>query len=705
VGDFLCKLMLFIFTHAVAISYNLGAHMISNKIPKSEDKSMRFKKVFTFSFVLSAVLGIAFAFTGSKNGVTSAKAISPSRSSDFPGETLVDEHLSVSIMAASTTGYSTAYDVKFSTGGDAFYDTTNMVNVLGNDDSLMDFYNNEFKNLSAEEKTQWRADVAAGIKSTLYYEGYIHSFQMNNSEVYAPRTLSRGVYNYDAVFTVNITSIASNALPQNARAVNLYIPKEITSIPSDAFTLAPDLEHIFCEHLTAPVGFEDGWNAGAEVSWGQNIYDGQASKYENVSSIATKEVGDPAINYILGYYPKGEDQLPLTIEYNLVNGSETVGPFFLEFEKVTKIKDYDSVGKGIAGYSTRLTFVIEHEKGYNVDVESVIIHNIYAAQSEMVEGKQEWYPIFTERYYSHTHKMFDEEYNLDEFIKIKFSGITTFNKYTSINTKLDVVNASAIYRKLKPKFYQEHEKAIKNGTAKIRFRFTGLTNAKYHVFYGDNDKHISIESPIPQYILKGYSNNNFTLTLDNSLIYEGFKAQNIKAFSLNNVSISIDIVKNDVILTKTVATTSFGAIYLLRDQTNVKNFSLDLFFSIFAGAYLVAAFLVSAGLFLYSKRKYRNDEFRRLKPKQFIKKAVIYSLTSLAFALAILFVVMRLTVFNNAIVVYNPLDIFIVIFGIAAIIILGYYIKNLVVYIKANKQRKRIIKLGLQNQVADDGTK
>ena len=677
--------------------------MIRDNNPKLEVFPMRFKKIFAFSFVFSALLGIAFATAGSKkSGVV--KAVEPSGNPDFSGETLVGDDLSVSLMAASTTGYSTAYDIKFSTGGDAFYDTENMVNVLGNDDSLMDFYVNEFSPLTTEEKSQWRRDVREGRKDTLYYEGYIHSFEMNNSKVYVPRTLSRGEYQYDAVFTVNITSIASNAFGSNARVTDLYIPKEIEYIPADAFTAAPELEHIYCEATTAPAGFEAGWDAGKAVEWGIDIYAGDANKYENTSTIATREVGDPTINYILGYYPELGDQYPLTLEYELMQGQSSLGIKYVEFNKISKLKDYDGVGKGIASYSTLLTFVIEHEKNQSVNYESLRLHNIFYALSSMHEGKQVWEPDFSRRYYSLTHRVYDIENDLNDFIKINFERVTTFNGYTSVNTKIDVVKKGLVYKTLKPNFYQKYEKDLKSGAARLRFRFTGLMNANYHVYYGNKDRHLSIETPIGQYILKGYEDNNFTVTLKNSSVKSDFTAEDLKALSLNNISISIDIVKNDVILTKTAVTVSFGAIYLMRGQA-LNEFNLNVFFLVFTIGYLVAAAAASTALFIYFKRKYKNDEFRRLKPKQFIKKAIIYSLTSLVVVLFVLFVVMRLTCFHNSIVVYNPLDVFVIINGIATIIIIGYYIKNLVGFIKANKQRKRALRLGLQNDEADDGTK
>ena len=664
---------------------------------------MRLKKIFAFSFVFSALLGMAFTLPFSK-GTIAVKADDSIPAADFSDEELVSNELNVSAMAASTTGYSTAYDVKFSTGGDAFYDTENMVNILGNDDSLMDFYLNEFAPLTTEEKTQWRRDVAAGLKDTLYFEGYVYSFEMNNGVVYIPRDVSRGTYDYDAVFTVNLTSIASNAFTNNARAVSLYIPKEITSIPSDALINASLLEHIYCEHESKPVGFEDGWNAGAEVTWGEDIYFGSNQKFEHASTINTREVGDPNINFILGYYPKEQLHYPLTLEYDLYLDNVFVGTRTTEYKLGSKSAEYVGVGKGIAGFSTLLTFVIEHEINETVDSESLKLHNIFTAVSSMVAEKQVWKPDFDERFYSPAHKVFEIENNLSDFINIRFSHTTTFNSYVSVVTKIDVVNNGEVYKTLKPNIYEKYENDLKNGSAYLRFRFVGLMNAQYHVYYRNLDKYLAIETPISQFIFGSYKNNNFSVALKYGEIDSEFTINDLKALSLNNISISIDIVKNDVILTKTVATVSFGAVYLLRFE-QLSNFNLSLFFIIFAVSYIAAAAICSTALFFYFKKKFRNDEFRRLKPKQFIKKAIIYSLTTLAVCLTILFIVMRLTVFNNSIVVYNPLDIFIVIFGIATIIIIGYYVKNIIVFVKANKQRKSAARLGLQNDQAEDGTK
>lgn len=664
---------------------------------------MSFKKVFSCSFVLFALFGVGVTSAATSLTPVRKASANVSRLSSFENETHIGDDLSVSILAASTTDYSTAFDVKFSTGGNAFVDNGNMVNVLGNDDSLMAFYE-EFNKLSTEEKAQWRQDVKKGIKTTEFFEGYIHSFKMDHEKVYAPRTLSRGVYGVDAVFTVTLDTIASNAFTSNARVKELYIPKEIQNIPADAFSnVSAGLTKIYLEHASAPAGFESGWNQSAEVEYNVDIY-ADAPTREHVTSIATNEVGDPSINYILGYYPEDDEQFPLAVTYEIEKEDHSTETRELIVDNYSKLYPYNGVGKGIAAYSTALTFNIEHQKNEKVNPDSLVVHNIFAAIGEMIDEKQTWSPDKTKRYFSTAHKAFEVERNLSDFLKVSFNSISTFGGYTAVNARVDVVNKGLVYKTLKPRFYDTYKKQIDNGSAKIRFRFTSLINAKYHVTYGNEDKVIKVETPIPQFILSKYENNNFTLVVKNSAIGNNFNPDALKTFSINNISVTVDIVLNGVILTKTASATSFGSIYLLRNN-DLKKFDVDLFFILFAIIYLVAAAGISAGLFFYFKNKFKNDEFRRLKPKQFIKKAVIYALTSLAVALAICFVVIRLTAFANAVVAVNPLDPFIVIFGIATIIIIGYYVKNLVAFVKANNQRKRSIKLGLINEQADDGTK
>ena len=133
-------------------------------------------------------------------------------------------------------------------------------------------------------------------------------------------------------------------------------------------------------------------------------------------------------------------------------------------------------------------------------------------------------------------------------------------------------------------------------------------------------------------------------------------------------------------------------------------FDIDLTLIIFAVSYIVVYCGIAIGLYFYLKNKFKNDEFRRIKTKKYIQKAGL-GLAGLGIVLyAVLFVILRLTAFANSVVVFNPIDPFIIGFGIAAILAIGYFIRSLIITIKAEKQRRTTIKLQLDKDVDDDGT-
>ena len=77
----------------------------------------------------------------------------------------------------------------------------------------------------------------------------------------------------------------------------------------------------------------------------------------------------------------------------------------------------------------------------------------------------------------------------------------------------------------------------------------------------------------------------------------------------------------------------------------------------------------------------------------------------LIIAAAIVFILMRVVGFANTIVAFNPTDPILIVFSIAGMIIGGYFIVLLVKAIKVEKERRKAIRLKLNEDVDDDGTK
>ena len=118
------------------------------------------------------------------------------------------------------------------------------------------------------------------------------------------------------------------------------------------------------------------------------------------------------------------------------------------------------------------------------------------------------------------------------------------------------------------------------------------------------------------------------------------------------------------------------------------------------GLYAAGAFV----LYKILKEKFKNDEFRRINDKKYMKKAILFGLGFTEIALAIVFILMRAVGFANTIVAFNPTDPLLILFSIVGLIVGGYFIVILIKSIKANNERRKAIRLKLNEDVDDDGT-
>ncbi len=421
-----------------------------------------------------------------------------------------------------------------------------------------------------------------------------------------------------------------------------------------------------------------------------------------------KNIGSDEINFIIGYFADEAHPLPLIIEYQ-IEGETTKR--YKELAKTSTTLKYDAVGAGVTAYVQKISVNIDIEKGKNIDPHSIKVHNVYKAIKHVEEvayftpetdlsGNPIAHFIVPAVSYSRIN-------NLNDFISIQFKSVSTFAGYTVINSVVNVVNEGEIYKQIKPGQYELFKEQLENGTGRYRFRFTSLKNsAKYRFEYNNQTVYKRVDTPTGHYIFDGYYNNNISFAIQDSMLGDAsFNGKNLQAFGITDMYISVDIVVGTSIYSSTRFEINFGTIYFMTPHDTIKVFDANLFMILTVLIYSVLAIGVGAFLFFYYKKKYRNDEFRRLKPKQFIKKGLIYWLTSTAIVIAIESIIFRFTVLKNAIVVFNPIDVLIVIFGIATIIIIGYYVKTITSAYKANQQRKRAIKLGMVNETADDGTK
>lgn len=131
--------------------------------------------------------------------------------------------------------------------------------------------------------------------------------------------------------------------------------------------------------------------------------------------------------------------------------------------------------------------------------------------------------------------------------------------------------------------------------------------------------------------------------------------------------------------------------------------SLVLFIFLISFAALFTA--ISFVIYKIAKEKHKNDEFRRVNGKKFLEKAVLYGLGSTVIVVAVLFIFMRALGFANTIVAFNPTDPLLIAFSVVGLIVGGYFIVTAMKTIKAENERRKIIRLKLNENVEDDGTK
>ncbi len=682
---------------------------------------MKNKLFFTFSASILSILAVSASIFSSRTGASGVGADNAPVTRQTPpvpleGEVEIQssDHLSVSIDNATTTKYGTSFSIKLSTGEDALKDVDGLMSIIDESGLLLET-DKRISDMEANtDRMEYYQQLQDGTaESTVVPDCYIYSFTQNyRSSLVVPRTIYRGEGGVDEVpyYSGIINAIGSGALSAaNTNVKYLYIPDTIDKIPADAFTGNTSLLRIYCEidEDKKPDEWIDGWNNGVPVTWSYDVYeeDSGREEYENVSYAKTDPVGDPEINYIAGYFPKDSSiqSRPVVVEYKLEGSNEI---YYKALPKTTNTNIYDGVGKLIYGYVNRLNCVIDLKYGEKIDYDSIVIHNLYKAiEDPQPVGNAQYMPDISTQYYIKPHKDFARVLDISQFINIKFEKVVRFGNYISVNSTVDIVDKGAILAELKPSIIKEFGSKIASGKAYIRTRFTSLSNAKYRMSVDGVETLTKVDTHIVQLVLSKDTGNRVNFVLSKDMFVGGFDLNKFESFALQNFRISLDVVDGDTIIKKTVSHTTFGCVYFYTPDDVLKTFDANLLIILLAAGYSVAAAALSTFLFFLYKKIYKNDEFRRLKPKQFIKKAIIYSLTSLAVVLFIAFVVLRLSLFKNAIIVYNPLDVFIVFLGIATIIIIGYYVKEIAAAVKANKQRKKAIKLGLGNDVADDGTK
>ena len=678
------------------------------------EKNLKMKRTKLLPLVSSIML-LSTAIFVSNSKIEQTKAynstlnITNTRKIDYNfGSETTPEGLNVSVTSSTKTSTGQSFSFQFSTGGQGFGDTTDTFLIAPDDENFDSFYT-DFSSKSIEERKEIQEQYKNGEYETVEFDAYIYSISGREQykDIVIPRGLKRDVF-----FQLNINAIGPKAISSWEFVDSITIPKEVEIISSNSFVNVPNNVVFKVEYQPSeiPSTWAADWAHGATIQYGVSI----ASKKEYpLSKAGASMYGDPEKNFIIGWYPKDGEQLPLVAEYKTKSGETISETKYVEFSLSSKANFYDSVGQEIIGFKTGLDLDIPTNENEEVVFESVKLHNIFPVTRD---ANNKIVPDTTKPYVSVPQKLFSNCYDISDFITFNFTKLASFSNYTCVDLNLKIAKDKNVYQLLKPNYYKSHKAAIDSDKEYIRYRITSLTICSFKVIYQKGNELVEtivpVKTPVTQFILNNSNaeanrNNKLAFLLKNSEISNDskFKAADIKALSFESFFITIDIFGEKGPIARSNTTTRFGYLSIMPYTEETKLFNANNFVTLFVVLYTIIYAAGTVGLFFYTKNKFKNDEFRRLKPKLFLKKAAFGLAGSLIVILLVIFTSLRNTMFNNAIVVFNPIDAFIIITGVLSVIIVGYFIKYLVVTGKTLKERKRIIKLRLNESEADDGTK
>jgi len=691
---------------------------------------------------ISSILGLfalIFAFSGtsftsasaSSNSVQPLKSVHTER--DLTPFVEGCEEVSPSLLRAKVSKSNTAQSSKFI----QVTFSTPVPKAFSNADK--DYYSV----VTSSEYTGDTSDYKSGDNKK--FDGsVIRILNKSRSTLYIASSLKFGTR-----FTITNTDIAENAMfsetdPISYQGIdNIYIPKTIKTIGANAFKGCTDVDFYFewnsndSTHTIDPswssvpsnkMHFLDSatpavFPEGSDYDKKFNINTNQPEKldgYEDTPFILNY-AGLHTPNFEIGNYP-------LVYSYTMVGSNEII---YDEVELQSKINIYDAVGSKIVDVENTIELTINFDLGEDVDTESLTFYDIHEAtwtsnlDADLVKNPKAGIYIpgtmenktFKEgkKYMLHaTMSNNCQTVDVSRVISYEYGELKKFNNYFTVSWNVDLVLPSLYEEEGYGKSYlEQYASYFEKGQYVIRHGFTSLSNTILNVIYYDKTntlvhKEVPIKTDDSIIELWNERGNIITFLVCNSDVADDFSISKIRSVQIDRVTVTMDIFdKNGNQKVKgTSVNVKFGSLDIMPRYSKAPAYlNIDLVIILTFAIFVPLYCLIACGLFFFMKNKYKNDEFRRVKPKVFLKKSLIGLLGGCIVVGMIIFIISRFGLLNHSIAVYNPLDMFVVFFSLVGIVVTGLFIKTFVVMIKTAKERRETIRLHMNDDVDDDGTK
>ena len=673
---------------------NVGGYFMVNKF------------VLPFILGMMSVFGVGSIFGNRGTTVRTyqdapVEAMKAETARDYSSEADVpDGKLTISTTSSTLTSMGQSFSFTFATGGQGWQDTTRTYLLAPDDADFSDYYA-KFLELTVDEREAITEQYENGEYDPIHFSSYVFKISGTASvhNIYIPRSLTR-----NHIFNLDVLKMGLNVVPDWTNITSITIPVEITEIYSETFQNVPSDMVFNVEAESKPDNWAEDWAHGATIHYGVEFPE---EKQEPLSTAGAEKYGDTTQNFIIGWYPQEGEQRPLVLEYKVKNAAGELSEVkYFDFSPSSDKSTYECVGYELIDYTKVIYCDIPLNEGEEIEFSTLVMHNIFRAKTNTA-GTAVADPDFDDAYRLAPKRAFAKTYTIDDFLHIKYEGLSTFSGFTSLDLNIDVSDEN-VYKDLKANYYYGHLTDIESGKLHIRYRLTSLTLCKFRLTYmsGGEERtdEVKIVTPVAQFKIEKQKGNKVSFLFKNSSIGNGFNAKNIRSVSMVGLYVAVDLMGEKSTVARSQAITRFGFMSIMPYTESPSVFDVNLMLVLIAVIYVVAYAAATVGLYFFLKNKYKNDEFRRMKTKPYIIKSALGLGGSMIVLFAIIFIIIRNTAMNNAIVVFNPVDAYIIILSVLSVIIIGYFIKYLVGVIKTAKERRRIIKLKLNEDVEDDGT-
>ncbi len=663
-------------------------------------------------FAVLALFGIGSAAVSQSNAFSVS---AEGESSRFEGETEVDRsELAFTLTGSSITGTAQSFSLSMQSVKIEAWNNGNRYNDVFStieDETFVDVTTAKDAANAAYEKAQAEGTeyAPAEFNASVFNVSY-----KKNSTIVLPQHIN---YGSDPVyFRLNLSSIGTEACfdykknqVSYAGISTIIIPEGYETIHADAFTGAKEAGVTIKVAAEADLaGWEEGWT-DADVQYGYELTSSEAKQLD-VNTTGSTSFGESK-DFFVGYFD-AEDETknkPLVMEYSLLNEDNSKASDVLYYEiplNATQV-NYDAVGSTAGKGKDDRSIDVEIPSGTHIDEDSIVFHNIYRLVKDDAGGVV---PDWESGAFKATPtRSYSKVSHIEDFISVKSGFAAHIGNYSRFSISIDP--NYEIFKTLNPSSYESNKTNIENGTLRIRILFSSLASAKYRVVYKDANgqeatKTVSVQTPISVTEVEGGKTMGFLIK--NSDVASDFSSDKVVSLQLCGFYLQTDLfnpVKN-TITSNSKKSVRFASLELLPDGIGgVKNVSVGAYLGISYAVYALLFIAGSIGYWAYCKKKYRNDEFRRVNNKKFFLACLRNFLGYALILSSILFIIARWGLFNDSVVVYNPLDVWVIVFTIAGAIFLGFAIKEFVVSIKKTMERKKKEKLHLDADTVDDGTK